>query len=90
VLPRMAGLPKPYYIQPWQFGHPEKKKTGLFLHGLPPLIETDNVFDEMDALPVNQQQRIFHLPPSKDRWKIRSTTFPGIAKAMAEQWSKSL
>ncbi len=90
VLPRMAGLPKPYYIQPWQFGHPEKKKTGLFLHALPPLQETKNVFNEMNALPVKQQQRLHYLPPSKDRWKIRSTTFPGIAKAMAEQWSKSL
>ena len=40
----------------------------------------------MDALPDNQRQRLHYLPPSADRWKLRSTTFKGIAEAMAEQW----
>jgi len=86
VLPRLGGLPKPHYVQPWQFGHPEQKKTGLFLHNLPKLVATNNVQEEMLLLPDNERQRLHYLPPSKDRWKIRSTTFQGIASAMAEQW----
>ena len=74
------------YIQPWQFGHPESKKTGFWLHELPLLKETDQVKSVFDSLPKNKQQRLHYLPPSKDRAKIRSKTFPGIAKAMAEQW----
>ena len=75
------------YVQPWQFGHPESKKTGLWLHNLPPLVETNNVKELYDTLPKNQQQRLHYLPPSADRWKIRSETFTGIAEAMASQWS---
>jgi len=86
VLPKMGGLPGPQYIQPWMFGHMEQKKTGLFLSGLPPLRETVNTFSEMMNLTVQERQRIFYLPPSEDRWKIRSKTFQGIADAMAEQW----
>jgi hypothetical protein len=74
------------YVQPWMFGHPESKKTGLWLHNLPLLTETDNVKEVMDKLPKKQQQRLHYLPPSADRWKIRSTTFEGIAEAMANQW----
>ena len=72
------------YIQPYEFGHAEQKKTGLWLKGLPKLIPT-NVID-VSNLPDNQRQRLHYLPPSKDRWKIRSTTFQGIANAMANQW----
>ena len=75
------------YIQPWMFGHPESKKTGLWLHGLNKLKETDNVKYIFDTLPKHKQQRLHYLPPSKDRWKIRSKTFQGIADAMAKQWS---
>jgi hypothetical protein len=75
------------YVQPWMFGHPESKKTGLWLHNLPPLVETNNVKELFDTLPKNQQQRLHYLPPSADRWKIRSETFTGIAEAMASQWS---
>lgn len=74
------------YVQPWQFGHPESKKTGLWLHNLPTLVSTNNVKELFDSLPKNQQQRLHYLPPSKDRWKIRSETFQGIADAMAAQW----
>ena len=74
-------------IQPWMFGHPEKKATCLWLKGLPKLEPTNNVKDVMEALPKNQQQRLHYLPPSTERWKIRSKTFDGIAQAMAEQWS---
>ena len=86
VLQRLGGFHKPQYIQPYQFGHMEQKKTGLFLHGLPELEETNNVYNEMMKLPKNVRERLHYLPPSPDRWKIRSTTFQGIADAMAEQW----
>ena len=83
VLPIKASQ----YVQPWMFGHPESKKTGLWLHNLNPLVETANVKHIFDNLPKNQQQRLHYLPPSPDRWKIRSTTFQGIADAMAVQWN---
>lgn len=66
------------YIQPWQFGHGETKKTGLWLKNLPNLVPTDVV--------EGREQRIWKMGPSEDRWKLRSETFPGIAAAMAEQW----
>lgn len=65
-------------IQPWQFGHGETKATCLWIKNLPPLQPTNVV--------RGRETRIHHLPPSKDRWKIRSRTFEGIAQAMAEQW----
>lgn len=74
-------------IQPWMFGHPEKKATCLWLKGLPPLVPTNDVSDYMKTLPKNQQERLHYLPPSPDRAKLRSKTFPGLAKAMASQWS---
>lgn len=86
VLPRLGKFPKPSYVQPYQFGHTEQKKTGLFLYGLNPLVETNNVYDEMMLLPKRERERLHYLPPSVDRWKIRSTTYQGIANAMAKQW----
>ena len=77
---------KPQYIQPYQFGHAESKKTGLWLHNLPKLKDSNNVKNEFDSLPKAQQQRLHYLPPSPDRWKIRSKTYQGIADAMADQW----
>lgn len=73
-------------IQPWMFGHMEQKATCLWLKGLPPLTQTNNVKEEMMKLPRNQRERLHFLPPSEDRWKLRSQTFSGIATAMAEQW----
>ena len=73
-------------IHPWQFGHPESKSTCLWLKGLPKLIEENNVKSEMMLLPDNMRQRLYYLPPSPERWKIRSTTFQGIADGMANQW----
>jgi hypothetical protein len=90
ILPRLAGLIPAQYIQPWMFGHMETKKTGLWLHGLPVLSETNNVWWEAMRLPKRERQRLHYLPPSPDRWKIRSTTYQGIAEAMAAQWSKLL
>lgn len=74
------------YVQPYQFGHLEQKKTGFWLHNLPKLVETDNVYEAMMKLPKNQRERLHYLPPSEDRWRIRSTTFTGIAAAIADQW----
>ena len=74
----IGGMKYTQKIQPWQFGHGETKATCLWLKGLPPLVPTDIV--------DGREQRILNLPPSKDRWKIRSTTFLGIAAAMADQW----
>jgi hypothetical protein len=88
VLRRLAGMPKPTYVHPWQHGHPEQKKTCLFLHNLDALQPTNNVYEEMMLLPKNQRERLHYLPPSPLRWKIRSTTFPGIANAMADQWGR--
>jgi hypothetical protein len=65
-------------IQPWMFGHGETKATCLWLKGLPNLIST-NVVEGRD-------DRIHKMPPSPDRWKLRSTTYLGIANAMAHQW----
>jgi len=73
-------------IQPWMFGHLEKKGTGLWLKNLPKLVPVTHLKAETDALPKVQQQRLHYASPSKDRWKIRSTTFKGIAEAMARQW----
>ena len=86
ILGSMAGLKPNQYIQPYQFGHMEQKKTGLWLYNLPELVETDNVREAMMELPIKERQRIHYLPPSTDRWKIRSKTFNGIAAAMAQQW----
>jgi hypothetical protein len=73
-------------IQPWMFGHTEQKATCLWLEGLEPLVPTNNVKEAMLKLPSKERQRLHYLPPSADRWKLRSTTFQGIADAMAEQW----
>ena len=65
-------------IQPWQFGHGETKATCLWLKNLPPLRPTQIV--------EGREARIHKMPPSTDRWKKRSTTYEGIAAAMAAQW----
>lgn len=65
-------------IQPWQFGHGETKATCLWLFNLPPLRST--------AIVEGREARIYKMPPSKDRSKLRSITYKGIADAMAEQW----
>ena len=66
-------------IQPWQFGHGETTATCLWLEGLPPLRPT-NVVEGREA-------RVHRMPPGPDRAMERSRTYPGIAAAMAEQWS---
>lgn len=85
VLSGIIGRPA-QIIHPWQFGHMEQKKTCLWLRGLPELLETNNVYEEMMKLPKNQRERLHYLPPSLQRSKVRSKTFQGLADAMADQW----
>lgn len=73
-------------IQPWQFGHAERKTTCLWLFGLPVLRPVTGLKSETDAKPKGKQNPLHYLPPSPDRWKIRSRTYSGIAAQMAEQW----
>lgn len=73
-------------IQPWMFGHPEKKSTCLWMKGLPKLTPTNDVSEDMKTLPKSVTDRIHRMPPGPDRWKERSRTYQGIADAMAEQW----
>lgn len=74
-------------IQPWQFGHGETKATCLWLNGLPKLrhTSTDTLF-ELKSHVSGRVARVHRMPPSPDRAKMRSKTYPGIAQAMAEQW----
>lgn len=65
-------------IQPWQFGHGETKATCLWLKNLPLLVPTDVV--------AGRESRIHRMPPSPNRARERSRTYPGIAQAMAQQW----
>ena len=65
-------------IQPWQFGHGETKATCLWLKNLPLLKPTQIV--------EGREGKVWKLPPSENRWRERSRTYPGIANAMAEQW----
>lgn len=66
-------------IQPWMFGHGETKKTCLWLKNLPKLYPTDIV--------EGRENRIHKMPPSKNRGRLRSLTYQGVAEAMASQWS---
>lgn len=95
-VPRIAGenpIPHKYalhfigqkhtqVIQPWMFGHGETKATCLWLKNLPLLAPTDCV--------TGREPRTHYESPGPDRWKRRSRTLPGIARAMAEQWGGKL
>lgn len=79
-------------IQPYMFGHATSKTTCLWLKNLEPLESTEVVEPEWVDVSKGKRMSRFHydsyvLPP-EERWKVRSATFPGIAKAMAEQWGK--
>lgn len=81
---KIYGLP-PYSqtVQPWMFGHPVQKKTCFWLKGLPQLKPTEIVEERQSTkIPGN-----WFNHGGKERQKNRAKTFPGIAKAMAEQWA---
>lgn len=69
-------------IQPWQFGHGEMKTTCLWTKNLPLLVPTDIV--------EGREQKIWKMSPGPLRWKMRSKTYEGIARAFAEQWGGNL
>ncbi len=71
-------------IQPWMFGEDASKKTCLWLKGLPKLQPTKVIIKERYANQTASGQN--NLPPSPDRWKLRSKTYQGIANAIKEQW----
>lgn len=74
----LIGRKEDCAVQPYQFGHGESKRTCFWLNELPPLMPT--------YFHSAREQRLHRLPPSPDRWKERSRTYPGIAEAMAIQW----
>jgi hypothetical protein len=77
-------------IQPYYFGDNERKRTCLWLKGLPLLKETNNIGPpKPDFISYDGKARYFtdSLPQTDDRWKIRSKTFNGVADAMSSQWS---
>ncbi len=67
-----------FYLQPYDHGHGETKKTGFALHNLEPLKPTNKV--------EGREQRIWKMPPSATRKRDRSETFPGVAQAILQQW----
>jgi hypothetical protein len=82
-------------IQPYMFGHSESKKTCLWLNNLE-LLQPTNIVEEEERVVYSSGKSMpkwyadaFKLPP-EERWKVRSATFPGIAKAMAEQWGNNV
>jgi hypothetical protein len=79
VLSGVLGRPA-QIVQPWQFGHAETKATCLWLHGLPPLTPTD-------IMPPPHAHTVHRMPPGPRRKELRSLTYPGIAEAMAVQWT---
>ena len=95
ITKRLPQLGKPQYIHPYQFGDDASKKTGLWLKGLPPLIPTKHFPPRIVEYKGKLVERWGNqtdsgqnaLTPSDDRWKIRSYTYPGIAEAMANQWT---
>jgi hypothetical protein len=78
------------YVQPYEFGDPHSKKTGLWLKGLPPLIQTKLMQPVFHTYKDGRKDPIWHYETMKlkplERMKARSKTFQGIADAMAEQW----
>jgi hypothetical protein len=83
---KLVGGKATQFVQPYEFGHMESKRTGLRLIGLPPLIGTHNVEAEMRELPKKVWNKCHYMSPGPDREKERSRTAPGIAQAMADQW----
>ncbi len=81
IMQRYIGK-KSQVIQPWQFGHGETKETWLWLRGLP-LLKPTNIVE-------GREHRVWKMPPSEDRQKLRSKTYPGIAAALAEQYGNIL
>jgi hypothetical protein len=85
---RIRGYQAPAQtVQPWWFGDPALKATSFYLKGLPKLVATDRLTPPAaGTIERNEWSKVHRAPPSPDRWKLRSETYPGIAKAAAAQW----
>jgi hypothetical protein len=82
------GLAAPQIVQPFWFGHPEYKATGLYLRGLPQLVATDRLAEpERGSDEWKAWNRVWRMPRGANRGHERSRFFTGIANAMAEQWT---
>jgi hypothetical protein len=82
----IVGMKPTQVVQPWMFGHLEQKATCLWIFGLPPLKQTNNVYDEMMKLDYKDRAKVHYASPGPEREKNRSKTYIGIANAMADQW----
>jgi hypothetical protein len=79
----VGGKPQ-FTVQPWQFGDDFKKRTCFWTRNLPPLRPTS----DLDGSTARAECHL--ASPGPDRWKARSRTYPGLARAMAEQWGALL
>tara|TARA_R100001463_G_scaffold14071_2_gene37264 strand:+ start:145 stop:435 length:291 start_codon:yes stop_codon:yes gene_type:complete len=88
----IVGRGPDFTCQPWEFGDAATKRTCFWTRGLSALKPTsshqqDFFLDSTEVIEEEDiQPEVHHMPPSEDRWKLRSKTYPGIATAMAEQW----
>ncbi|MBB6191480.1 hypothetical protein FHS51_001707 [Sphingobium wenxiniae] len=74
-------------VQPWQFGHPEFKRTCLWLKNLPALVDTDRLVPPARGTDEHKRwSRVHRMPGNAKQAKERPRFFPGIAAAMADQW----
>lgn len=86
----LTGRGETHFVQPWWFGDPYFKATGLELINLPRLVPTNKLTPPKKGTDEHKAWSMVHrAPPGPDRAKIRSQTFPGIAAAMAQQWGKA-
>jgi hypothetical protein len=86
----LIGCRPTQIVQPWEYGHAETKRTGLWLRGLPPLMVTDDVSEQVRVAEDRDRHRIENVASGPNRWKVRSVTYAGIAAAMADQWADDL
>ncbi|MGH2341112.1 hypothetical protein ACRC7T_06460 [Segnochrobactraceae bacterium EtOH-i3] len=88
---RIRNWRKPQIVQPWWFGDPAFKATGLYLRGLPALLPTRKLVPPRPGTQEHRAwSRVHRMPPGPNRWRERSRTFAGLARAMAEQWGRPL
>lgn len=85
---RIKGWVKPQTVQPWWFGDPAFKATGLYLRGLPHLMPSNKLTPPRPGTADHKAwSRVHRVSPGPNRWRDRSRTYEGIACAMAAQWS---
>lgn len=86
-----TGFPRPHIVQPFWFGHPEYKETGLHLRALPELAPTNRLPEPIRGTDEwRSWHRVHRMAPGDNRGHERSRFFPGIAEAMASQWGAVL